>query len=183
MDPPRGRPLLVVLALFAAIACRGPRHPSLQAAIPAAIAALPWDSAPAGAELLCTDAARCDTFLVDPRVVLLPAPAPAFFVPAARSLLLDLSTPPAADFSAIHRPVRFTDWGQCIARRSSPEWSRQRVACIALGIAAKDSARHHDTLQVAILALTPAQGLVWPRVRVTVVDRVWSGTMTSYAGQ
>lgn len=179
MDPPPRSLLFISLVLFA---CGPRRHLPLQAALPAAIAALPWDSAPPGADLLCSVAAPCDTLLLEPRVVRLPSPAPAFFVPAARPLVLNLSTPPAADFSAVSRVVRFADWGECLARRFESDWSRQRVACLALGIATNDSIRG-DSVHVVVLGLTPAQGLIWPRVKATVVKGHWSAALTSYAGQ
>jgi hypothetical protein len=176
------RQLQSVLLSLALLGCGSSAQPPLQAALPAAIAALPWDSAPAGAARLCGPTTPCDTLLVEPRVVRLPAPAPAFFVPASRDLIFNLSTSPGVDFRALRRVVRFSDWGACLARRLSPDFPRQRVACLALGIAA-DAPVRRDTLRVAILALTPAQGLVWPRVRVAVAGGQWRGSMTSYAGQ
>jgi hypothetical protein len=179
MDPPL-RPLLPLLLALAA--CSPHRHVPLQEALPAAIAALPWDSAPPGADRLCSATTPCDTLLLEPRVVRLPSPAPAFFVPAARPLVLNLSTPPAADFRRVGRPVRFADWGECLARRFAADWPHQRVACIALGIATNDSILP-DSIHVAVLGLTPAQGLVWPRIRGVVVNGRWEATLTSYATQ
>src|SRR4051794_21971805 len=73
-----------------------PRHtPPTEAAIGeaalAAVAAGPWDSDPTGWRSLCTPDAPCDTIVIDPRVVVLPAQAPAFFVPDRRDVAARLS--------------------------------------------------------------------------------------------
>ena len=72
-----------------------PRTPPTEAAIGqaavAAVVAAPWDRDPAGWGTLCSPAAPCDTVVVEPRIVALPAQAPAFFVPEARDLVATLT--------------------------------------------------------------------------------------------
>ena len=72
-----------------------PRTPPTEAAIGqaavAAVVAAPWDRDPAGWGTLCSPAAPCDTVVVEPRIVALPAQAPAFFVPEARELAATLT--------------------------------------------------------------------------------------------
>src|SRR5690348_16465978 len=50
----------------------------------AAVAAAPWDHDPTGWGALCSADAPCDTLVAEPRIVALPAQAPAFFVPDRR---------------------------------------------------------------------------------------------------
>ena len=79
---------------LALAACREPPRPPAEpprtppsesdivGAALAAVGAAPWDADPTGWGTLCTVEAPCDTVVVEPRVVMLPAQAPAFFVPA-----------------------------------------------------------------------------------------------------
>src|SRR6476469_10704405 len=61
-----------------------PTAAAIGAAAVAAVVAAPWDHDPTGCGTLCTAEAPCDTLVVEPRVVALPAQAPAFFVPDRR---------------------------------------------------------------------------------------------------
>ena len=101
----------------------------------AAVAAAPWDHDPTGWGSLCSVEAPCDTLVVEPRVVSLPAQPPAFFVPDSRDEAAKLTD---YALSLVRFPGRRTvlgSWGQCSGRRDSPQWRKARVACIALGVA------------------------------------------------
>ncbi|MEP6687903.1 MAG: hypothetical protein ABJC36_06105, partial [Gemmatimonadales bacterium] len=93
------------LAALLVAACREntqPRQPESPARTPpteaaigqaavAAVLAAPWDTDPAGWGTLCSIEVPCDTVVVEPRIVALPAQAPAFFVPDARDLAATLT--------------------------------------------------------------------------------------------
>jgi hypothetical protein len=152
-----------------------------QAAL-AALAAAPWDVDPSGWGSLCSSKAPCDTLVVEPRVVALPAQAPAFFVPERRDVAATLSAY-ALTLSAVPgRQVRLGAWRDCSSRRDLPAWAKARVACVALGIAGTESARS-DAITFALMVATPAKGLSWPRVRATRPREVWRGRLISNASE
>src|SRR5690349_5377324 len=165
---------------------RSARIPPTAAAIGdaavAAVAAAPWDHDPTGWGALCTADAPCDTLVVEPRIVSLPAQAPAFFVPDRRdqaAMLTDYA------LSLVRFPGRRTvlgSWGQCSSRRDTPGWHKARVACIALGVAGMETASP-DAITFALLVATPAHGLSWPRVRVTRPRDGWRGRLLSNASR
>jgi hypothetical protein len=152
-----------------------------QAAL-AALAAAPWDVDPTGWGSLCPPAGPCDTLVVDPRVVALPAQAPAFFVPDRRDAAATLSPYTLTLASVPGRHVRLGAWRDCSSRRDLPAWSKARVACVAFGVAGLESARS-DAITFALMVATPAKGLSWPRVRVTRPRESWRGRLLSNAGE
>jgi hypothetical protein len=165
---------LVFAGCRAPVPARAPSSPSwappTEAAIGeaalAAVAAAPWDSEPSGWGILCTSQAPCDTLVVEPRIVALPSQPPAFFVPDRRQVAATLGS---YALSLSHVPGRHTiigPWRECSARRDAPRRPEARVACVALGIAGYETARP-DPMTFALLVVTPAKGLSWPRVRVT----------------
>jgi hypothetical protein len=163
-----------------------PRTPPTEAAIAqaalAALAAAPWDSDPSGWGTLCTHDAPCDTVVIEPRVVMLPAQAPAFFVPDRRDAAATL-TPYALSLTALSgRRAALGRWGDCSGRRGTPAWARSRTACVALGIAGYETASP-DAITFALLVATPAKGLSWPRVRVTRPRESWRGRLLSNASE
>ena len=183
--------------LLGALACRAPDRkpaaaparqdaPPTEAAIGhaalAALAAAPWDTDPSGWGSLCTSAAPCDTLVVEPRVVALPAQAPAFFVPERRDAVATL-TPYGLTLAGVPgRHLRLGAWRDCSTKRDAPAWSKARVACVALGVAGAESARS-DAITFALLVATPARGLSWPRVRVTRPRESWRGRLLSNASR
>ncbi len=181
MDPSGLFRSCVLLAGVAALACGKPDRPPLQSGFVEALAALPWETDPGGWRAFCTTAAPCDTVLVEPRVVRLPHPAPVFFVPSARPMLLNLANPPAADLGGLGRPYRYADWGECLSERHNPEWRSRRTACIALGVAGDSAAG--DTVHLAVLALAPGTGLAWPRIRLVAQRGRWRAELASNAGE
>ena len=187
----------VLAVILLAVGCQAPpakapavsrlaRIPPTAAAIGdaavAAVAAAPWDHDPTGWGALCTADAPCDTLVVEPRIVSLPAQAPAFFVPDRRdqaAMLTDYA------LSLVRFPGRRTvlgSWGQCNSRRDTPAWRKARVACIALGVAGMETASP-DAITFALLVATPAHGLSWPRVRVTRPRDSWRGRLLSNASR
>jgi hypothetical protein len=163
-----------------------PRYPPSEAQIAsaalAAIAAAPWDADPTGWGTLCTPETPCDTLVVEPRIVLLPAQVPAFFVPDRRDLAARL-TP--YTLTLAHFPGRLTvigSWRECSARRDAPRWKKAKVACVALGVAGLETARP-DAMTFALLVATPARRLSWPRVRVTRPRESWRGRLISNASE
>lgn len=146
-----------------------------------AISAAPWDSDPTAWGALCSPKARCDTIVIEPNIVELPAQAPAFFVPDRRPVAATLSIQLAASPLA-NRHVILGSWRECSARREGPNWARGRVACVAAGIAGLEGARP-DAMTFALLVLTPAKGLSWPRVRVTRPTSAWRGRVLSNASE
>jgi hypothetical protein len=190
--PPTYR-LMLVLAL---VSCQAPpkppaasqpsRTPPTAAAIGeaavAAVVAAPWDHDPTGWGTLCTAEAPCDTLVVEPRIVSLPAQAPAFFVPDSRDQAATLT---AYALSLMPLPGRHTmlgSWRQCSGRRDSPQWVKAHVACVALGVAGIETARA-DAITFALLVASPARGLSWPRVRVTRPRESWRGRLLSNASR
>lgn len=152
-----------------------------QAAL-AALVAAPWDTDPSGWGTLCSAKAPCDTIVVEPRIVSLPAQAPAFFVPDRRDVAATLSP---ATLSLKQVPGRETiigRWRECSSRRDDPRWARARVACVALGVTGVETARP-DAMTFALLVATPAKGLSWPRVRVTRPRESWRGRLLSNASE
>ncbi len=152
-----------------------------QAAL-AAIAAAPWDSDPTGWGSLCSTEAPCDTIVVEPHIVILPAQAPAFFVPERREAAATLS---AYTLSLSHlsgRETKIGAWRECSDRRDAPNWPKARVACVALGVAGLETARP-DAMTFALLVVTPSKGLSWPRVRVTRPRESWRGRLLSNASE
>jgi hypothetical protein len=172
----RGLVLSVVI-----VACGKPVRPPVQSGLAAALAALPWEVDPTGWSAFCGASGPCDSVLIEPRVVRVPHPAPVFFVPSARPQMLNLASPPAADLAAIRRPYRYADWSECLAMRHDPGWRQRGVACVALAIAGEID--HADTLNVAVLALTPGTGLAWPRIRVVASRGRWRAELVSNAGE
>lgn len=163
-----------------------PRTPPTEAAIGqaavAAVVAAPWDRDPAGWGTLCSREAPCDTVVVEPRIVALPAQAPAFFVPEARDPVATL-TAYALNLSRVPgRHTRLGSWRECSGRRDHPEWGRQHIACVALGLAGPETASP-EAMNFALLVATPARGLSWPRVRVTRPKESWRGRLISNASE
>jgi len=179
---------------LALAACREPqRAPARPARTPpsesqiagaalAAIAAAPWDTDPTGWGTLCTAKAPCDTLVVDPRVVALPAQPPAFFVPDRRDRAATISPYTLSLAPVIGRKTIIGSWRECSARRDAPRWAEARVACVALGVAGLESARP-DAMTFALLVATPARRLSWPRVRVTRPRESWRGRLLSNASE
>ena len=143
-----------------------PSQDEITASAMAAVGAAPWDSDPTGWGALCDSKSPCDTIVIDPTVVSLPAQAPAFFVPDHRppAGVLELAKLDLA--SLPQRRVVLGSWRECNARRDGKGWTKGRTACVAVGIAGLESARP-DAMTFALLVLTPAKGLSWPRIRVT----------------
>jgi hypothetical protein len=186
--------LALVLAL---LACEAPppekpaaaesaRTPPTRAAIGeaavAAVVAAPWDRDPTGWGTLCTADAPCDTLVVEPRIVSLPAQAPAFFVPDKRDEAATLTAYALSLMPVPGRHTKLGSWRQCSSRRDMPQWGRARVACVALGVAGLETARP-DAITFALLVATPARGLSWPRVRVTRPRESWRGRLISNASR
>ena len=182
---------------FALTACRAPAPESSSSAPPAwtppteaaigqaalaAVAAAPWDADPTGWGALCTPEAPCDTIVVDPRIVALPAQAPAFFVPDRREKAAMLSSYALTLVRVPGRETTLGSWRECSARRDAPRWSEARVACVALGVAGIETARP-DAITFALLVATPARRLSWPRVRVTRPRESWKGRVLSNASE
>lgn len=185
MDPPTPR-RFAVLGLLVLLACRSapPAPRTLPAAIGRALATLPWThSSPAG-PALCPALAPCDTIWLEPRVVRLPNPAPAFFVPDARPTQLVLAEsllPTLPGVTRLGRAVRYGAWADCLRQRHDPGWPSYRRACVAFGIAGDTLLP--DTLHLALLVLSPAGGLHWPRIRVVPTAGGWRGTLVSMGGE
>jgi hypothetical protein len=150
-----------------------------QAAL-AALAAAPWDTDPTGWGSLCSAKAPCDTIVVEPKIVVLPLQAPAFFVPENRETAAMLSPYTLSLTHLSGRETKIGPWRECSGRRDQPGWTRARVACVALGVAGLETARP-DAITFALLVVTPAKGLSWPRVRVTRPRDSWRGRLLSNA--
>jgi hypothetical protein len=185
MDPPRlVRPWVLLLLT---LACRNPASEpaTLATAVSHALAALPWDHATSVGAPLCPTLGPCDTIWLEPRITLLPHPAPAFFVPDARIALRVLDETPAIalpGLARLHRPVRYGAWSECLAHRHESAWPSLRRVCVALGVAGDSVGA--DTLHFALLVLTPAEGLKWPRVRlVRQAQGGWRGQLLSLGGE
>jgi hypothetical protein len=159
-----------------------PTEAAISQAALAALAAAPWDADPSGWGSLCSATAPCDTLVLDPRVVALPAQAPAFFVPDRRDAAATLSAYALTLAGVPGRQVRLGAWRECSSRRDLPAWSKGRVACVAMGIAGVESARS-DAITFALMVATPAKGLSWPRVRATRPRESWRGRLISNAGE
>jgi hypothetical protein len=185
MDPPT-RSRSAILGLFLLLACRAaPSAPTtLPAAIGRALAILPWThSIPAG-PALCPTLAPCDTLWLEPRVVRLPNPAPAFFVPDARPtqmVLADSLVAAVPELARLGRVVRYGGWSECLAQRHDAGWPTYRRACVAFAVAGDTLIG--DTLHLALLVLSPASGLRWPRVRLVSTAHGWQGTLVSMGGE
>jgi hypothetical protein len=184
MNPPR-RPVAAVL-LFGLLACQSsaPEPATIETAIVRALTTLPWDHNSHGGPALCPTLAPCDTVWLEPRVVRLPHPAPVFFVPDARPALLILEGSASAALPGIDRvgrAVRYGAWTECLALRHDPAWPTYRRACVALAVAGDTLPA--DTLQVALLVLTPAEGLRWPRVQLVPAPHGWHGELVSMGGE
>lgn len=183
MDPPRvGRCVALVLCLSA---CSDPPPvaPSLAARLSEAIAGLPWEKSRGGVPAWCPDLSPCDTLWIESRVVQLPNPPPVFFVPAARPTLMVLEGDPLTALPALaswRRPVRFGDWGACRASRHDPGWASLRKACLAIGVAGDTTS---DTLHLALLVLSPSQGLSWPRLRLLGQGGGWRSEIAWVGGE
>jgi hypothetical protein len=185
VDPPR---LGITYSLvFSLLACQSTRSEpiTLEAAVGHALATLPWDHSTSEGPVLCPTLGPCDTVWLEPRVVHLPHPAPAFFVPDARTAILVLGNTPEASLPGIdriRRPVRYGAWSECLERRHDSAWPTYRRACVAIGVSG--DRLDTDTLQVALLVLTPEEGLRWPRVRLTHgTNGGWRGELISRGGE
>jgi hypothetical protein len=194
MTRPSAHCLVLLLALAA---CEAPKPKEPRAAAPArtppteaaigeaavaAVVAAPWDHDPTGWGTLCTAKSPCDTVVVEPRIVSLPAQAPAFFVPDSRDQAATL-TPYALSLMRVPgRHTRLGSWRQCSSRRDTPQWGKARIACVALGVAGMETARP-DAITFALLVATPSRGLSWPRVRVTRPRESWRGRLLSNASR
>ena len=190
------RPSVPRLMLLLTLACEAPperpaaappsRTPPTAAAIGeaavAAVVAAPWDHDPTGWGTLCTPDSPCDTLVVEPRIVSLPAQAPAFFVPDRREQAATLTEYALSLIPVPGRHTMLGSWRQCSGRRDSPGWGKARVACVALGVAGLETA-HPDAITFALLVATPARGLSWPRVRVTRPRESWRGRLLSNASR
>ena len=173
-------------------ACRGPaREPAAEPSTPpsqvaigqaalAALAAAPWDVDPTGWGTLCSAEAPCDTLVIEPHIVVLPSQAPAFFVPERREVAATLTADALGLFHVPGRQTTIGTWRDCSGRRDAPGWPKARVACVALGVAGLETARS-DAITFALLVVTPARGLSWPRVRVTRPRESWRGRLLSNA--
>ncbi len=187
------RPIGPLILSVACLACHGSErkvHTSsapvttevVQRAALAALASAPWESDPSGWGALCTAASPCDTLIVEPRVIDLPAQAPAFFVPERRPVnaILDPAWLPLSQHDGHH--LLLGAWRDCSARRDTPSWPQGHTACVALAVAGPETASG-EAITFALLALTPAKGLAWPRVRVTRRRDVWQGIVVSNASE
>ena len=184
------------LAVLGLCACREPapprqppsqtRTPPTEAAIGqaavAAVVAAPWDTDPAGWGTLCSPDVPCDTVVVEPRIVVLPAQAPAFFVPDARELAATLTDYALTLAPIAGRQARLGSWSECSGRRDTKAWGKLRVACVAVGLAGPETASP-DAMTFALMVATPARGLSWPRVRVTRPKESWRGRLLSNASE
>lgn len=113
---------------------------------------------------------------------MLPAQAPAFFVPERRDRAATL-TPYELTLQPLPgRETVLGSWAQCSARRDAPRWKEARVACVALGIAGYEAAGP-DAMTFALLVATPARRLSWSRVRVTRPREHWRGRLLSNASE
>jgi hypothetical protein len=190
------RPTTRLLVALLLLACRAPAAPAktaatitpittadLQQAAVAAVLAAPWDSDPSGWGTLCSIAAPCDTLIVEPRVVLLPAQAPAFFVPANRpqEVLLTAGYVPPGPVGG--KQFRLGDWQACSGDRDTPAWRMARRGCVALGVARSEAPTSASAVTFALMTATPAKGLGWPRVRMTKREGEWHATLLSNATQ
>jgi hypothetical protein len=119
---------------------------------------------------------------VEPRIVSLPAQAPAFFVPDRREVAALLNADAIAQARAPGRVLAAGDYRTCSARRDAANWTKGRVACVALGVAGLDQA-WPDAMTFALLTVTPAKGLSWPRMRVTRPRHAWEAVVVSNAGE
>jgi hypothetical protein len=182
------------LWILAVLGCQAPvKEPARQEATPpteaeigqaalAAVIAAPWDADPTGWGSLCTPKAPCDTVVVEPRIVALPAQVPAFFVPDRREQAAMLSPYALSLFRLGNRELRLGGWRECSSRRDDPRWAKARVACVALGVAGLENARP-DAMTFALLVATPGKGLSWPRMRATRPRESWRGRILSNAGE
>ena len=190
------RPTARLLLAISLLACRAPAAPpksaatitpitagDLQQAAVAAVLAAPWDNDPSGWGTLCSTTAPCDTLVVEPRVVLLPAQAPAFFVPANRpqEVLLTAGYLPAGVTGG--KLFRLGDWQECSGDRDTRAWRKVRRGCVALGVARSEAATSASAVTFALMTATPAKGLGWPRVRMTKREGLWHATLLSNATQ
>lgn len=185
MDPPTRR-RFALPGLFLLLACRGasPEPTSLPAAIGRALATLPWTHSITTGSAICPTLAPCDSIWLEPRVVRLPSPAPAFFVPDARAtqiILADSLLATIPGLAHLGRAVRYGSWTECLAQRHDPGWPTYRRACVAIGVAGDTTLT--DTLHLALLVLSPAAGLQWPRVRLVPTAHGWQGTLVSMGGE
>ena len=183
-----------LLAAVLLLACGAPAAPpkpattltpltagDLQQAAVAAVLAAPWDNDPSGWGTLCSTAVPCDTLVVEPRVVLLPAQAPAFFVPANRPQEVLLTAGYLPPGSAGGKLIRLGDWQACSGDRDTPGWRKVRRGCVALGVARSDTVTSASAVTFALMTATPAKGLGWPRVRMTKREGEWHATLISNA--
>jgi hypothetical protein len=189
-------PVNRLLLLLVLAACREPatppaasppsRTPPTTAAIGeaavAAVVAAPWDHDPTGWGTLCTTQSPCDTIVIEPRIVSLPAQAPAFFVPDRRDQAATLTPYALSLMPLAGRHTVLGSWRLCSGRRDSPQWAKARVACVALGVAGMETAGA-DAITFALLVASPARGLSWPRVRVTRPRESWRGRLLSNASR
>lgn len=179
---PRG----IIIAFCCLAACHSPsdNEHSVPAAVARTLGALPWDESVRGAAVWCPTLAPCDTILVEPRLVRLPHPAPVFFVPDSRPSVLNLAGTPLPRPTGLiwqGRTIRAGSWTECLARRHDAAWPTFRTACVALAVAG-DSLRH-DTLELALLVLSPAEGLSWPRLQLISEPRGWRARVLSIGGE
>lgn len=182
MDPP---PVVCAALLSSLLACSGSgvEPPTLETAVAHVLQVLPWEQSTSFGPALCPTLGPCDTIWLEPRVARLPAPAPAFYVPDARPAIKVLENPIATTLPAIgrlHRPVRYGSWSDCLAARHDSDWMARRRVCVALGLAGESSG---DTLHLALLLLTPAEGLKWPRVRAVHREGKWHAELLSLSGE
>lgn len=185
-------PRLLVTTLL--LACGAPAPPAstasaatpitagdLQQAAVAAVLAAPWDADPSGWGTLCSPAAPCDTLVIEPRVVVLPAQAPAFFVPANRPQEVLLTAGYLATGPAGGKRLRLGDWQECSGDRDLPAWRKVHRGCVALAVARSEAVTSASGVTFALMTATPAKGLGWPRVRMTKREGEWHATLISNA--
>jgi hypothetical protein len=120
--------------------------------------------------------------VVESNVVALPAQPPAFFVPDRRPVAATMDGPGLSAFMLPGRHAILGNWRECSARREGRGWAVGHVACVAVGIAGLENSRP-DAMTFALLVLTPAKGLSWPRVRVTRPQSAWRGRVLSNASE
>jgi hypothetical protein len=102
-------------------------------------------------------------------------------IPPTRETESQPRTPPTGS-QVPGRHTRLGSWRECSGRRDHPAWGKQRVACVAVGLAGPETASP-EAMTFALLVATPARRLSWPRVRVTRPKESWRGRLISNASE
>lgn len=166
----------------AAVSHLPPAESDIRQAALAAVLSAPWETDPSGWGALCSLQVPCDTLVIEPRIVSLAAQAPAFFVPDRRELAATLTPDAVSQVRIPGHQLVLGSYQQCGTRREAKTWARGRAACVALGVMGLSDARP-DAMTFALLVLTPAKGLSWPRMRATRPRQNWSGRLISNASE